>query len=47
MNCGWESTPREYLQLHRNNFSGFVSKIVRDSLVMDSASIENEYKGSV
>lgn len=45
MNCGCESPPREYLQLNRNYFPGIVSKMVRDSLVMDSASIENEYKG--
>ncbi|EJG5414255.1 phage portal protein [Salmonella enterica] len=43
-NCGWESNPRERHRLKRDNFSGFMSKMVRDSLVMDSAPIETEYK---
>lgn len=43
-NCGWESNPRERQRLCRENFSGFMSKQVRDSLVMDSAPIETEFK---
>lgn len=43
-NCGWEFNPRERQRLGRDNFSGFMSKMVRDSLVMDSAAIETEYK---
>ncbi|ECZ5235197.1 phage portal protein [Salmonella enterica subsp. enterica serovar Enteritidis] len=42
--CGWESNPRERQRLRRDNFSGFMGKMVRDSLVMDSAPIETEYK---
>lgn len=43
-NCGWENNPRQRMRLRRDNFSGFMNKIVRDSLVMDSAPIETEYK---
>ncbi|EHS7647106.1 phage portal protein [Salmonella enterica] len=43
-NCGWETDPRNRLRLRRDNFSGFMSKIVRDSLVLDSAPIETEFK---
>lgn len=43
-NCGWESNPRERLRLRRDNFSGFMSKVIRDSLVLDSSPIETEYK---
>jgi len=43
-NCGWESNPRVRARLKRDNFSGFMSKLVRDSLVMDSAPIETEFK---
>lgn len=43
-NCGWENNPRERQRLRRDNFSGFMAKLVRDSLVMDSAPIETEYK---
>jgi len=43
-NCGWESNPRQRARLKRDNFSGFMSKLVRDSLIMDSAAIETEYK---
>ncbi|EPT1451914.1 phage portal protein [Escherichia coli] len=42
--CGWESNPRHRQRLKRDNFSGFMGKLVRDSLVMDSAPIETEYK---
>ncbi|ECX5877008.1 phage portal protein [Salmonella enterica] len=43
-NCGWETNPRLRQRLKRDNFAGFMSKLVRDSLVMDSAPIECEYK---
>lgn len=43
-NCGWETNPRRRAKLKRDNFSGLMAKLVRDSLVMDSAPIETEYK---
>lgn len=43
-NCGWENNPRQRARLKRDNFSNFMSKIVRDSLVLDSAPIETEFK---
>ena len=43
-NCGWETNPRQRSRLKRDNFSGFMSKLVRDSLVLDSAPIETEFK---
>lgn len=43
-NCGWETNPRQRLRLKRDNFSGFMMKILRDSLIMDSAAIETEWK---
>lgn len=43
-NCGWESNPRRRAKLRRDNFSGFMAKLVRDSLIMDSAPIETEWK---
>lgn len=43
-NCGWETNPRHRARLKRDNFSNFMSKIVRDSLVLDSAPIETEFK---
>jgi hypothetical protein len=43
-NCGWESKPRQRMRLRRDNFSGFMSKLVRDTLTMDSAAIETEWK---
>lgn len=42
--CGWENNPRLRQRLKRDDFSSFMSKMVRDSLVMDSAPIETEYK---
>lgn len=44
LNCGWESNPRQRLRLKRDNFSNFMSKMVRDSLVLDSSPIETEFK---
>lgn len=43
-NCGWEHNPRQRMRLRRDNFSGFMAKQIRDSLVLDSAPIETEYK---
>lgn len=43
-NCGWESNPRERMRLKRDNFSGFMAKMIRDSLTLDSAPIETEWK---
>lgn len=43
-NCGFEANPRARLKLKRDNFSNFISKIVRDSLTMDSMPIETEFK---
>lgn len=43
-NCGWESNPRQRMRLKRDNFSGIMAKLVRDSLIMDSAAIETEWK---
>ncbi|ATI15653.1 portal protein [Bordetella phage vB_BbrM_PHB04] len=44
LNCGWEAKPRQRMRLKRDNFSGFMAKLVRDSLTMDSAPIETEWK---
>jgi hypothetical protein len=43
-NCGWESKPRLRQRLRRDNFSGFMAKQIRDTLIMDSAPIELEWK---
>jgi predicted outer membrane protein len=43
-NCGWEFKPRRRKKLRRDAFSQFMAKSVRDSLVMDSAPIELEWK---
>jgi hypothetical protein len=43
-NCGWEFSPRRRRGLHRDNFRQFMQKVVRDSLSMDSAPIETEFK---
>ena len=43
-NCGWEFNPRERKKLRRDPFAGFMSKAVRDSLVLDSCAIETEMK---
>ena len=43
-NCGWETKPRQRMRLKRDNFSNFMSKLVRDSLTMDSMAIETEWK---
>lgn len=43
-NCGWEFRPRKRKALRRDNFSQFVSKLVRDYLTMDAGAIETERK---
>lgn len=43
-NCGWESNPRQRARLKRDNFSNFMTKMTRDSLILDSAPIETEFK---
>lgn len=43
-NCGWEANPRQRMRLRRDNFSNFMAKLTRDSLIMDSAAIETEWK---
>lgn len=44
MNCGWEMKPRKRKALRRDAFSQFMARSVRDSLTMDSAAIELEWK---
>lgn len=43
-NCGWEKRPRQRMRLKRDDFSSFMAKIVRETLVMDSMPIETEFK---
>lgn len=43
-NCGWERNPRVRARMKRDNFSGFMMKQLRDSLILDSAPIETEFK---
>jgi len=43
-NCGWEFKPRRRKALRRDAFAQFMAKSVRDSLVMDSAPMELEWK---
>lgn len=43
-NCGWESNPRQRARLKRDDFSTFMAKVTRDSLTLDSAPIETEFK---
>lgn len=44
LNCGWESKPRQRMRLKRDDFSSFMAKLTRDSLTLDSAPIETEFK---
>jgi len=44
MNSGWETKPRQRLRLRRDDLSSFMAKLVRDSLTLDSAPIETEWK---
>lgn len=43
-NCGWEKNPRQRARLKRDDFSSLMSKLTRDSLTMDAAPIETEFK---
>lgn len=43
-NCGWEFNPRRRKMLGRDSLRQFIAKSVRDSLTMDSAPIETEFK---
>lgn len=43
-NCGWEFNPRRRKALRRDSFTNFMAKVVRDTLTMDSAAIETEWK---
>ena len=43
-NCGFEFSPRRRKALHRDAFSQFMAKAVRDSLSLDSVGIELEWK---
>lgn len=43
-NCGHEKNARARQRLRRDEFSTFVSKLVRDSLTLDSMPIETEWK---
>jgi hypothetical protein len=43
-NCGWESKPRQRLRLKRDDFTTFMAKLVRDTLTLDAAAIETEFK---
>lgn len=44
LHCGWESNPRQRKKLRRDSFPQFVQKLVRDTLTLDAASIETEFK---
>jgi hypothetical protein len=43
-NCGWETDPRKRKRLKRDSFPMFMSKLVRDTLTLDAAPIETEWK---
>jgi hypothetical protein len=43
-NCGWEANPRRRKRLRRDSFAQFMAKSVRDSLTLDAAPIETEFK---
>jgi len=43
-NCGWEFNPRRRRALRRDSFTQFMGKLVRDTLILDAASIETEMK---
>lgn len=44
VNSGWETNPRRRARLKRDNMPTLMAKLVRDSLTMDSAPIETEFK---
>ena len=41
---GWEWKPRVRKRLHRDTFTQFMAKLVRDTLTLDAAAIETEFK---
>lgn len=43
-NSGWESRPRVRSRMRRDTLSALMAKLVRDSLSMDAAPIETEWK---
>jgi hypothetical protein len=43
-NCGFEFSPRQRKALRRDSFPTFLAKTLRDSLSMDAAPIETEFK---
>jgi len=43
-NSGWETKPRLRNKMRRDDFATFMSKLTRDTLVMDSMPIELEWK---
>jgi hypothetical protein len=43
-NCGWEFNPRKRRLMRRDSFSQFMAKLTRDTLVLDAAAIETEFK---
>lgn len=43
-NCGWEFNPRRRRKLKRDDFASFMSKSVRDTLILDNTPIETEMK---
>lgn len=42
--CGFEKNPRQRARLRRDDFSTLMAKLVGDSLTLDSAPIETEFK---
>lgn len=42
--CGFESNPRKRAKLRRDDFRSLMAKLTRDTLTMDSAPIETEFK---
>lgn len=43
-NCGWESNPWQRKRLRRDNFSQFMTKFIRNTLIFDAAPVEVEYR---
>jgi len=44
LNCGWEDDPRKRKLLKRDTFPQFMAKRIRDSLAMDAAPVETQFK---
>lgn len=43
-NCGWEKRPRHRMRLKRDDFAGFMAKLVRET-IMDSAHVDQVIVG--